>query len=224
MFKFLPVLLLACLIPIFIYSPLFRLNNIQVNDENNCLSANSIENQQKIMGKNLIFLNTAKLEKNISEKNICVTKIKLQKKYPNSISVILESESAVALIEGTDLAVREDGFISQANLAKNLPKIFLNEKIKAEAGQKITDTQTIFAITLTKKLEKTDFIPTNVRILTPPDIAIYDQKGTTVLFSQEKDADSQVDSLQSIFAKAKIDATKIAKIDLRFEKPVITTN
>lgn len=61
MFKFLPALILVIVIPIIFFSPVFKLKNIQVNDESNCLDSSKIESQQNIIGQNLIFLDSRKI-------------------------------------------------------------------------------------------------------------------------------------------------------------------
>jgi len=64
-------------------------------------------------------------------------------------------------------------------------------------------------------------LPVNVRITGHDDVAIYNQQGQLAIFSSKKDKEEQVDSLQQVISKAKIDSAKIAKIDLRFDKPVL---
>ncbi|KKS04034.1 MAG: hypothetical protein UU56_C0011G0028 [Candidatus Curtissbacteria bacterium GW2011_GWA2_41_24] len=54
------------------------------------------------------------------------------------------------------------------------------------------------------------------------EVVIYNQQGQLAIFSSKKDKEVQVDSLQQVISKAKIESAKIAKIDLRFDKPVIS--
>jgi len=53
-------------------------------------------------------------------------------------------------------------------------------------------------------------------------ISVYNRESQAVIFTSEKNAGHQVDSLQLILSESKIDPSKIEKIDLRFAKPVIT--
>lgn len=48
------------------------------------------------------------------------------------------------------------------------------------------------------------------------------KNGESVIFSLEKDIDEQINSLQMILKRFKIEGRQFEKIDLRFEKPVIT--
>ena len=223
MHKILPVIFVALIIFIAIFSPFLKIKKVVFKDENNCLASQSEDKNLNLFGKNILTLNSDVLAKNIKEKYSCTDQAKIKKNYPSTITIEITTKKPVAIIEGTEFSIREDGFVSDQQNTKDLPKIFLPETIKAQAGSKITDPIVTFTLKITSELQKSDFTPTSIRILNPPDIAIYDSKGTIVLFTQEKTAEIQVDSLQSVFAKAKIDPTKIAKIDLRFEKPVITT-
>ena len=63
---------------------------------------------------------------------------------------------------------------------------------------------------------------TSIRILNPAMISVYNRENKAVIFTSEKDANVQVDSLQLILSESKIDPSKIDKIDMRFVKPVIT--
>lgn len=223
MSKILPVLIIVLLVSLILFSPLFKINKVNVKDENNCLTSKSEDKGLNILGNNIISLNTKALTKKIKEINICVDQAKVVKMYPNTIYIEVQTKEPIVIINGTGLTIREDGYVGDQLNSKDLPKIFLPESIKVQKGIKITDSIVSFALKTTSELLKSDFIPTSIRILNPPDIAIYDSKGIIALFTQDKETGIQVDSLQSVFAKAKIDPTKIAKIDLRFDKPVITT-
>ncbi|MBI2598847.1 hypothetical protein HYW40_01330 [Candidatus Curtissbacteria bacterium] len=127
----------------------------------------------------------------------------------------------VVQIEGTNLYLSKDGKILDGVTAK-LPVLFLPKDIKIAAGQMLTDPQVLFAAKIAGILEKSDFAAASVRLLDSHDIAVYNPQSAVAIFSQNKDLNLQIDSLQKVLAKAKIDATKIAKIDLRFDKPVVT--
>ncbi len=221
--KILPAVIFVLITSFVYFSPFLKINNVKFKDENNCLTSQSTDKDLNIIGNNIITLNSNALVKNIKEKYSCTDQAKIKKSYPNTIEIEILTKEPVAKIEGTKFTIRDDGYVGEQYNKKDLPKIFLPETIKAQFGTKITDSLVSFALKTTSELQKSDFTPTSIRILNPPDIAIYDSKGTIILFTQNKEAEIQVDSLQSVFAKAKIDPTKIAKIDLRFEKPVITT-
>lgn len=126
-----------------------------------------------------------------------------------------------AQIAQTNLFVTADGKVVEGNFA-NLPQLFLPQGVQASSGQAIQDQATISAAAIAAQLLKSDFHATNIRILENGDIAIYDSAQTVAIFSSKKSEKLQVDSLQKVLAEARIGDAKIAKIDLRFEKPTIT--
>lgn len=123
-------------------------------------------------------------------------------------------------IEGTSLYLAENGQVLDRASSKK-PLLYLDKNIKLAAGQKVTDQQALFAAKIAAGLSRSDFTVASIRLLDSPDIAVYSPQDAIAVFSSNKDANLQIDSLQQVLAKAKIDATKISKIDLRFDKPVI---
>lgn len=128
---------------------------------------------------------------------------------------------AVLAVEGKNLYLSENGLVLDKS-ASSKPPLFLLKDTKLTPGQKVEDRQILFAVSLAEQLSKSDFSVAGVRLLESGDVAVYSPGDSIALFSENKDQSMQVDSLQRVLAKAKIDATKITKIDLRFDKPVIT--
>lgn len=204
------------------YLPIFKVKDILISQQSNCLPENTLSLDLGVSDKNLLTFNTNTQGQNITAKYSCAKSVKVTKQFPNKLKIEVKTKQTIAQIEGSELFLTEEGDITGEPISQNLPKFFLPEKISLmQAGGKFTDPQVLFALNLTSLLLKSDFSPSSVRILEAPDIAVYDAKGIIAIFSQRNSADIQVDSLQSVLAKAKIDATKIAKIDLRFQKPVI---
>lgn len=127
----------------------------------------------------------------------------------------------IVKIENTNLAIAVDGTISGSD--KNLPQIFMPQNTAYSEGVKLDEPHILGALSIVKLLAKSDFLPTSIRFTSDTDLAVYNQQGQIALFSTQKQPQTQVDSLQQVLAKAKIDASKIAKIDLRFNLPVVST-
>jgi hypothetical protein len=60
-----------------------------------------------------------------------------------------------------------------------------------------------------------------VEIINSSELAVYLRTGPKVLVSAESNHQQQVDSLQLVLTRTKIEGRKIKEIDLRFDKPVI---
>lgn len=214
------------LIPIFLITIffvalllLFEVKNVHVIGSTACLEETAL--LSKVYKKNIFLLDTQNLKDKIKKQKPCLEDLVVTKKYPNTINFQVVAREAVAKIDGSEYFVTDDGLIVSGAAGTLKPKIFLPQGVEVKVDEKIKDTSVLFALKLTKNLEKSDFTPANVRITEQGDIAIYSNQEAVALFTQEKSADSQVDSLQSVIAKAKIDPSKIAKIDLRFDNPVV---
>lgn len=123
-----------------------------------------------------------------------------------------QDQKRVLMIADSNLAVTVNGQTLEAKAQDHtLPKIYAS-----------MDSQHIkYAATLASELETSDFQLASMRILDDETITIYNQQGAVAIFSLKKDEKSQISSLQQVLAKSKISATKIQKIDLRFDKPVV---
>lgn len=146
------------------------------------------------------------------------------KKQPIETGTVQGTSAAdtVVQVDGTELELTQDGVAIKKTQEKNLPTIFLPPETTAAENQKIDDPVVSFALNLTKNLEKSDFSASQIRFVDKVDVIVYSQSEATARFTSQKDVSVQVDSLQSVLSKAKIDASKISQIDLRFNKPVVT--
>jgi cell division septal protein FtsQ len=210
--KILPAALL--IIAIFLLISALRVNQVEIS-QNSCLKT-----APDYKGKFIFTVNTKQEEENLKRDNPCLAAVKLEKVYPSKIKIIQEAENPVARIAGTQYFVTSGGLVVESS-ARDLPQIFFPEPANVVPGGQITGDLAKTAVKIAGLLAKSDFHPTNVRILNSEDIAVYDAAETVVIFSKEKSQEEQVDSLQQVIAIAKIDNDKIAKIDLRFDKPTI---
>ena len=202
-----------------LFSPVFKINSIEFNAES-CITDQKQLEKYQVLGKNILIFKSARLNSDLKSDFSCIDQIKTNKVFPQKLKIEITAQSPVAKIESSDLAVTKDGTVRQSTQA-NLPTIFLPAGVQAAVGKRLVDTTTLFALDVAGQLRKSDFTPQNIRIVDGGDVAVYDTTGVIALFLPTKDATLQVDSLQAILAHSKIDEAKIAKIDLRFDKPVI---
>ena len=124
----------------------------------------------------------------------------------------VQNEKRVLLIADSQTAVTANGLLKEAQEKDHLlPKLYAQQ----------TDQNLKYAALLANELAASDFQVASIRILDSQTIGIYNRQDTVAIFSLKKGAYNQLDSLQQVLAKSKIDATKIQKIDLRFDKPVV---
>lgn len=60
-----------------------------------------------------------------------------------------------------------------------------------------------------------------IEVVNSRQIKVFLADGPLVIFNSQRDQQRQLDSLQFILARTKIDGKRPAKIDLRFDKPVL---
>lgn len=151
---------------------------------------------------------------------LLVLQLQKSKKIAKELQNQKPTPAPIVKIEGTNLAITlENKVVAQQ---ENLPVLYLSGTGSLVEGQSLEDHKVVFATKLAHLLAKTDFPPATIRVITEGEIVVYDAHDKIAVFTAEKEANLQVDSLQQTLAAAKIDGDKIAKIDLRFEKPVIT--
>lgn len=219
MTKVLPVLVFVILsIATVFLSGLFKIKEVQLFQNQNCVDQKVIA--QDFLGKYIFLINEDQVKKKFRDKYPCIDQVTLKKVLPNNIVVEISTQNPIVKIEGANLYVTKSGFVTENSKFANLPTIFLPQNVWAEKGKKLTDTNVVFALDLISILAKSDFSVANVRFL-DQDIAVYNHAGTVALFLAKKSPVLQVDSLQQVLAQARIDAGKIAKIDLRFDKPIV---
>ena len=203
------------------YSPFFKVQKIDISQNQSCLKTQDVFDALK-NSQNLFFISQRKLEDTLKSQYTCIGTLEVKKIFPSELQVNITAKEPVVKIEGTSLMITDDGQVVEGILAKDKPIFFLPSEVKVVLGQKISQQAIIFAVGATSKLLKSDFLPVNIRITGKDDVAIYNQQGQLAIFSSKKDKEEQVDSLQQVISKAKIESAKIAKIDLRFDKPVIS--
>ena len=210
--------LLIVAIIIFLTSALliFRVKNIDLV-QNNCLKKEELN----ITGKFIQLINLQKLEQEIKKNHLCIKQVRLTKKLPHTILVEIVQSQVVVRIASTNLSMNLDGelYVTSDDL---LPQLFLKSTENLSPGVRIEDGVALFSANLADSLKKSDFHATNIRIISENEIVVYDSKETVAIFTTKRKVVDQVDSLQQVLALAKIESDKIGKIDLRFDKPVIS--
>ncbi|MBI2327203.1 FtsQ-type POTRA domain-containing protein [Candidatus Curtissbacteria bacterium] len=219
MAKVLPVLVIIILVSIF-FSPLLKIKEVVTNQSQQCIPNQNLLNDLNLGNQNILLIDQKTLEAQIKNQYSCVDKVSLKREFPAKIVLDITVKKPVVKIEASNLSLTEDGQIVQ-NDNQNLPTLYLPQNLKLQLGQKITDEIIVFALKLAMPLMKSDYNVQNIRIISNEDLAAYNQQGTIAIFSSKKSPDEQVDSLQQVLIVSKINSSKIAKIDLRFDKPVV---
>ncbi len=222
MLRFLTLVLVTFLIIFIIgFSPIFKVKSITISQGQRCLQSEEIKKELGLVGKNIILVQNKKIIQTIKEKHACLKNLKIKKVLPSTLHLEVEVSQPVVRLENSSLILTEEGIVLEGGDTLSLPTLYTGKDLQLGPDQKVTDSGVIFALSVALNLSKSDFSLSNLRMIDGGSLAAYNQQDLVAIFSSNKDVDRQVDSLQLVLSKAKIDGTKIAKIDLRFDKPVI---
>jgi len=177
--------------------------------------------------KNLLFFPSQKLKEEIKENFPQTGELKIKKKIFNTLSFELQSKKpvvalAIELPGGLFYWLDEEGIVlSKIDKSHDLPLIFLKDDPVLEVGQtfKYGNNQNLMSLVIGLKMHLLE--SKTIRLVSPREIEVWLEDGALILFNGEKDVNIQLDSLQLILSRAKIEGKTIKKIDLRFDKPVI---
>ncbi len=221
---------------------LFNIKKIEIDKDLDCANTDLLKDVSKLLGKNILFVDSTNSIKNIKEKFICVKAINFSKNFPDKVKLdVLEREPKVKLlilnkvataaanleniatpsakvVQTTYLADEEIIFAKDLNQASD-SQIYIQDS-DLSLGKNINDL-------IKKSLDilnqiKTFGLDTQTTQITDKSLVIFPTDSQPkILFSLEKDNNLQIGSLQLIFKKAKIDKESIEFIDLRFDKPIL---
>ena len=219
MFKlFLVIIFLIVLAPLSIFF-LFKIENVEVAGDKGCTEESTI--QEQFRGRNIFIVSSKRVEETVLNNYKCVKNVTVQKKYPSTLTIEVEIDRPLVKVGDKNIYLTENGFVLDNYDQKNLPTIFFDKETEFKIGERVNDEDTLYVLSLVSQIGKTDFVATSIRVLSPFVLSVYNRENQTVIFTTEKEVNVQVDSLQLILSESKIDPSKITKIDLRFEKPVI---
>lgn len=205
-----------------IYSPFLEINEVKLIDDQKCIIDSQAYIDNNLLGKNILLLSSDSIVSYFEGEYSCIDKIGINKEIPQKLLINIISKKPIVSINDSDLQITKDGLLLSAQSSLDLPTITIDNSENLKNGDHISESVILHALLLSDKLFKSDFIPSKIKVSKKDGIVMTSSKLLIVEFSTSIDPDIQVDSLQSILGKAKIDAEKIEKIDLRFDQPVVT--
>ena len=244
-FKLLALLTLIALLFFWLRSDFWAVKKINCQLDNqgcpvdlwNKLAAFSLQ-------KNLIFFPSQKLEEEIKVSFPQTGDLKIKKRIFNTLSFEIYSKRAVAalavelpldssatvsgetkqefFLSGLFYWLDKDGLVlEKTDKSDDLPLILSKNDPGLGVGQAFEygDSQALMSLLIGLKMHLVE--SKVVRLISPREIEVWLDNHLLVLFNLENDVDFQLDSLQLILSRAKIEGKTVKKIDLRFDKPVI---
>ncbi len=175
-------------------------------------------------GKNIITLSTKVISEGIQEEYSQFENIRISKTLPDTLTFFLTTRQPQIAIQSEKLYfVDKTGVVLGTKQDPGgYPLIIFNTTANLLAGQRFSQPEVIKTINLITDLKLRLFEPKVAKIISPNQVEIALEGGSQTIFSLRKDTNIQLDSLQFIFSRAKIEGRALKSVDLRFEKPLIS--
>lgn len=180
-----------------------------------------------LRNKNILLVDVDQFKKKLIELNPIINDLSITKQYPSVLKIYIKKNKATAVIKGNIryLLLSESGrILEKSNQLSNFPVInyyqVINEDI-FKVGDTIDYKDIKSALFYIKILSDLRIVVDRVDIV-GFDMVVCKEKDREYVFSVEKDSQNQIYNISEIIKKFKVEGRVYKKIDLRFEKPVVT--
>lgn len=173
---------------------------------------------QHMVPKNLLLLRTDKLEASLMVEYPLLSSIKVSKRYPHTLVIAAMTRKPIARI--STFFLDRDGFlVDEKKSSDTLPLLDL-PVVPIAIGSKLSDPAVVTALGFVAKVHPAITIE---RIIRNDSTSLIAKTPTTdILFTHNANTEAIAATLQTLLAGFKIKGTLPARIDLRFDKPVVT--
>lgn len=176
------------------------------------------------LGKNFIFFPKLTLVRQINLNYPEADKIDIIRVLPRELVFKLTASSAQAVVKGEKyFLVNAQGLVLKiSDYPGDLPVILMDSVENIGVGERFEQKEVVSAVKILNDLGSRKLHPTMAKIVSPQRVNIWLNNGTLIAISLQKEVDPQLDSLQVILSRVKMEGKVLKEIDLRFNKPVIT--
>ncbi|MFA6532786.1 MAG: FtsQ-type POTRA domain-containing protein [Patescibacteria group bacterium] len=224
-FLFFSILCLVLFTAIFFVNRFFLIKNIQLISEKKIV----LVNKDKLISKSLLFADEGKISKKIIQENYLLRGAVVEKVWPDTlrIKVTFYEPCAALIINSGFFKLSCDGRILEKlqDSTPSLPIINFYQKLNSnffEIGDWVDYKDIKQALYFIDKLKQINIYPLTIDIK-GQDMLVFNLIGTKkIIFSNSKDKEAQDYQLELIIKQFKIEGKDFSKIDLRFDKPIIS--
>jgi len=204
-------------------SPAFLVKNIVVTTDYDITVNREIGKVlENVRGQNIFFVNEKDLGEKVKSADIKIREVDVEKQFLGKILVGIKSRQALAVVPvGVSFfLVDKEGLIfSEERETSGLPIINLSLQ-NIGVGSRIDEKKGGKAVLLILDSLKGKEEVISISVI-EEEIQMWLQE-TLVLFPAEGEVDTKVNALQMVLSRFKIEGKRPTKIDLRFEKPIVT--
>jgi len=219
------VLILGVIVVVLVFRlDLLKVQQIscQINDTN-CPGEIWTDLMALSLGKNIFSFPIESISLQIKNSYPQIDKIKIKKNLPSRVDFNLTSRQPQVAISGEKfhLVDFQGVVIEKSETSGEYPLIFLEPEMNLKVGEKFNQKEVLETIEAIVGLKLRLIEPKLAKIISFSSVDIWLKDDTQLIISLKKEISSQLDSLQLIYQRAKIEGKKLKQIDVRFDKPII---
>lgn len=187
-----------------------------------------VSGNQKLMkdlnnlkGQIIFLVDKKKLAKEIKNEDLKIASVMINRNFPDQITIEIKKRQGLAVIgqNNSFLIIDKDGVVfDQANDPQKLPILDLslqNLKIGSRIeGDKMGILGVVDGLKGMEEVRKA--------VAAEGEFRLELGSGTLIFFPKNGNFEQKIQALQTILTRFKIEGRRAAKIDLRFEKPVVS--
>lgn len=207
----------------------FKINQVicfdSLDKDNPCQADLWFRVNSLTLGKNIISLSPQKTEEIIKEELPGIDQVKIEKRLPDKLIVYLAKRKPIAVVETNSEYYQVDYqgvILAKLDQPTDLPLIVSGEFSVAADNRQFKSALILSSLDFLYQLLISSIEAHRLEITDSRELTVFLKTGPKVLISLDKNLKKQVDSLQLILERAKIEGKQIELIDLRFDKPVIS--
>jgi len=226
--KFLILFILLCtlfFVGVFYTNQFFLVKNIQLVSSKNF----SLSNKKELINSSLILINKEKIAKKIILDNYQIKTATVEKIWPSSLKITVSFyEPYISLVVNNGFfELSCDGRILKKtkDIPQYLPKINYYQKLNSssfQTGDWIDFKDIKKALFFVEKLKEINLTVLTIDIKGQDMLVFNLIDAKQIVFSNNKDINTQNYQLELIIKQFKIEGKDFKKIDLRFDKPIIS--
>lgn len=219
------VLILGVIVVVLVFRlDLLKVQQIscQINDTN-CPGEIWTDLMALSLGKNIFSFPIESISLQIKNSYPQIDKIKIKKNLPATVDFELIIRQPQVAISGEKfhLVDFQGVVIEKSETSGEYPLIFLEPEMNLKVGEKFNQKEVLETIEAIVGLRLRLIEPKLAKIISFSSVDIWLKDDTQLIISLKKEINSQLDSLQLIYQRAKIEGKKLKQIDVRFDKPII---
>lgn len=221
---FFPLFLISLLALIYFglkLEPFLVKNIVVTTDYDPAQNKELVKILENYRGQNIFLVNEKELVERLKSKDIKIKEVKVLREFPGKILVNIEKRQALAAIPSGNnfFLVDKEGLVfSEEQQVGGIPILNLGLQ-NIGIGSRIDGEKSSVLLILDSLKGKEEVQSVTVM---EGEIQMRLRGETLVLFSATSEVNTKINALQMILTRFRIEGRKPSKIDLKFEKPVVT--